>query len=166
MLGTVDFSESRLLVISRKISPPTIYFWKNGKKTNERTGFESDMQGRMQPPSFPYFAGKQAQASSVRSRGALVMMSPREVIEIAFTYIGVIALCSLIHYGLVELRNTILEDSSSDEGELLAGLIQSLDYAFIISATIAVLIKLFSNTWGAMKYSQVINTSEGQKNTS
>ena len=93
------------------------------------------------------------------------MMSPREVIEIAFTYIGVIALCSLIHYGLVELRNTILEDSSSDEGELLAGLIQSLDYAFIISATIAVLIKLFSNTWGAMKYSQVINTSEGQKNT-
>ena len=93
------------------------------------------------------------------------MITPKEVIEIAITYIGVIAVCSLIHYILVEIHRAILEEFSSDEAELIAGIIQALDYAFIISATIAVLIKLFSDTWGAMNYLQIINSSEANKNT-
>lgn len=93
------------------------------------------------------------------------MITPKEVIEIAMTYIGVIAVCSLIHYVLIEIHRTILEEFSSDEAELIAGFIQALDYAFIISATIAILIKLFSDTWGAMNYLQIINSSEANKKT-
>ena len=116
-------------------------------------------------PSSPYVAQRRTPPSAGKKRGSLVMITPKEVIEIAITYIGVIAVCSLIHYILVEIHRAILEEFSSDEAELIAGIIQALDYAFIISATIAVLIKLFSDTWGAMNYLQIINSSEANKNT-
>ena len=123
------------------------------------------MQRPGYPPSSPYVAPRQTPSRKRKKRGSLVMITPKEVIEIAMTYIGVIAVCSLIHYVLIEIHRAILEEFSSDEAELIAGFIQALDYAFIISATIAILIKLFSDTWGAMNYLQIINSSEANKKT-
>tara|TARA_B100000900_G_C20454004_1_gene664378 strand:- start:116 stop:487 length:372 start_codon:yes stop_codon:yes gene_type:complete len=122
------------------------------------------MQRPGYPPPSPYVAPRRTPSPTGEKPGSLVMITPKEVIEIAVTYIGVIAVCSLIHYVLVEIHRAILQEFSSDIADLIAGFIQALDYAFIISATIAVLIKLFSDTWGAMNYLQIINSSEANKN--
>ncbi|MGB2425964.1 MAG: hypothetical protein ACPIBN_06985, partial [Candidatus Poseidoniaceae archaeon] len=67
------------------------------------------MQRPGYPPSSPYVAPRHTPSPTGKKRGSLVMITPKEVIEIAVTYIGVIAVCSLIHYVLVEIHRAILE---------------------------------------------------------
>ena len=72
------------------------------------------MQRPGYPPPSPYVAPRRTPSPTGEKPGSLVMITPKEVIEIAVTYIGVIAVCSLIHYVLVEIHRAILQEFSSD----------------------------------------------------
>jgi len=107
-----------------------------------------------------------ADDQEIQNKNSLFLFNAKDIVEIAMTYIGVIAVCSLIHFfltGIADFFHTEIKEGPAEEiAAILGDLIIALDYAFLISAGIAIVIKTFSDTWGAMTYSRIINETHAE----
>ena len=123
-------------------------------------------QNQMMPVNYQaqmQYSQHQSQAGMRRMPKLIEMLDWRTTVEIIRTYIGVMIVCSLIHYTLIKIYNTVREETNDELVLLLNDLIYYLDVAFIISASIAIIIKTISDIWGAMSYSKIINEEIAEK---
>ena len=109
---------------------------------------------------------RNAEDQEIQNKNSLFLFNAKDIVEIAMTYIGVIAVCSLIHFfltGVADFFHTEIKGGTAEDiAAVLGDLIIALDYAFLISAGIAIVIKTFSDTWGAMTYSRIINETHAE----
>lgn len=123
-------------------------------------------QNQMMPVNYQaqmQYSQRQSQAGMRRMPKLIEMLDWRTTVEIIRTYIGVMVVCSLIHYTLIKIYDTVRGETNDELVLLLNDLIYYLDVAFIISASIAIIIKTISDIWGAMSYSKIINEEIAEK---
>ena len=93
----------------------------------------------------------------------LDLLDWQTTVEVIRTYIGIMIVCALIHYFIKLTYDTIRAESNDEYILRIADLFEYLNFAFLISAFIAITIKAISDTWGVMAYSRVMNESAAKK---
>ena len=96
----------------------------------------------------------------INEEEGVVLVSLNSVMRIIYSYFGVILFLSLVIFALDLVADFLESDNFAEIEEIatfISQLIRTLSYGIVGTVGIAILIKLFADTWGSMAYNKALN---------